>query len=210
MSHKGSKAIEIAKEELVGSISWGVNRQGIFLALTEVYSELNLDIVEVDSSVRRGRFSKMIIGRSKNEQAFPFSQFNNKIKRLSNELGFESNCFKVIESSQTMNRKSNVVVVLLTENRTGLLASLLAALEEYGVDIVDIDISVDEKSDQLAFSLYTYIPTESDSFFSTLKNMRTRLATLKTDLGLATFNYMVHSSETFDYIEKIDFEYGAV
>lgn len=196
----------ISHNQLVGSLSFGINKPQIFLRLCQVFRKLRLDIIRVDSHVRKGWFSKMIIARNKNPEGLTLDQFKRRINKVSIDLGFSSECFIVSEQDQNSELEPNVVVVLQSENKTGLLADLLEVLNQYNIDIVDIDIWMDGEEKNFALNIHTYIPTDADDFFTKLERIRTDLRGMQGKIGLNNFNCMVHSSETFEFIQKIDYE----
>lgn len=196
----------VRHSQLVGSVSWGVNHTKIFLHLCRVYRDLGLDIIDVVSHVREGWFAKMIIARNKDEQDFDLGLLRNRISKVSKELEFLSNCFIVPDSARKSDSEANVVIVLQANNKTGLLADVLEILDHHNIDIIDIKILMDYAADSFALNLQVYIRKEEEGFFSDLEKVRSELHAFRKREGLETFSYMVHSSETFDFIEKIDFE----
>jgi len=197
---------KVKQNQLVGSVSWGVNRTKIFFCLCQVYKRLGLDIIDVESHVREGWFSKMIIARNKNPTDFDLASLRSGINKVSKQLDFQSKCFAVPESARTSDNEANVVIVIQADNRTGLLAEILEVLDEFNVDIIDIKIFMDDKASSFALNLQVHIPIDEEGFFSDLQKIRQRLHGFRKQPGLENFNYLVHSSETFDFIEKIDYE----
>jgi len=205
MAVKQDKNI-IGYQRVVGSLSFGVNHPRIFLNLCKAYQELNLDIIDVVSHVRKGWFAKLILARNKNQEGLPFERFKKHISKVSGELKFDSECFVIPESAQESELEANVVIVLQCENRVGFLAGLLGVIDKYRIDIVDIDVWMDDREKTAALKIHTYIPTEAVDFFEILEGIRTDVKRLQEDLGLTIFNFLVHSSETFEFIQKIDYE----
>ena len=75
MAEQKRKQSLIPENELLGTISWGINKTGIFLSLCKVYREFDLDIIDVDSHVTKGWFIKMILARNKNKEGLSFDKF---------------------------------------------------------------------------------------------------------------------------------------
>jgi predicted amino acid-binding ACT domain protein len=194
--------------QLVGSVSWGVNRTKIFYSLCKVYKDRGLDIIDVESHVREGWFTKMILARNTSGIDFDLGSLRRGINKISTELDFESKCFVVPpEAARTSDREANVVIVLLANNKVGLLAEVLEILDKFNVDIIDIKIFMDDKASSFALNLQVYIQVDADrGFFSDLQEIREALHGFRSQDGLENFKYLVHSSETFDFIEKIDYE----
>lgn len=207
MTSKLSKTGEtIGQSQLVGSVSWGINKSKIFLSLCQVYRDLGLDIVDVESHVREGWFSKTIIARNTNESEFDLGKLKRGIGKISKDIGFNSHVFAIPEQARTSDSEANVTIVLQARNRTGLLAEILEILDQFDIDIIDIKIFMKERADTFALILQVYIQVGEEGFFADLEKLRAQLDELKNRPGLETFNYLVHSSETFDFIEKIDYE----
>ncbi|MBI5934995.1 MAG: hypothetical protein HY867_14920 [Chloroflexi bacterium] len=192
--------------QIVGTLSFGINHPRIFLSLCKAYQELNLDIIDVVSHVRKGWFVKLILGRNKNEDGLSFERFRKHINKVARTLNFSTECFIVPESAQASEIEANVVIVLQCDNRVGFLAALLEVIDKYQIDIVDIDVWMDETEETAALKIHTYIPTETAEFFEILEGIRSDMKKLKEGLGLKNFDYMVHSSETFEFIQRIDYE----
>jgi predicted amino acid-binding ACT domain protein len=207
MTSKPAKAGEwVSHNQLVGSVSWGINRPKIFLRLCQVYRTLGLDIVDVESHVREGWFSKTIISRNTNEDGFDLNRLKRGVNKVSKELEFRSEIFSVPDSAQTSDREANVTIVIQAINKTGLLAEILEILDEFNIDIIDINILMDNEENKFALILQVFIPIEEEGFFSDLEKLRKQLHNFRRQPGLESFNYLVHSSETFNFIEKIDHE----
>jgi hypothetical protein len=66
---------------------------------------------------------------------------------------------------------------------------------------------MDDQANKFALNLQVYIPIDEErGFFADLQKLRQSLHGFRRQPGLENFNYLVHSSETFDFIEKIDYE----
>lgn len=207
MSTRPVKTAEmIGRNQLTGSVSWGINRPKIFLSLCQVYRDLGLDIVDVESHVKEGWFSKTIIARNTNENEFDIGKLKRGIARISKDIGFNSSVFSISEKDRTSDSEANVTIVIQAENRTGLLAEILEILDQFNIDIIDIKILMDEPGNTVALNLQVYIQVAEEGFFADLEKLRDELHNFRKQPGLESFNYLVHSSETFDFIEKIDYE----
>src|SRR6266511_4518545 len=115
----------VKPNQLVGSVSWGINQTKIFLRLCQVYSRLSLDILDVESHVREGWFAKMIIARNETGRDFDLALLRTALNRISRGIGFLTRCFVVPHSTAQADREGNVVIVLQARNQTGLLAEIL-------------------------------------------------------------------------------------
>lgn len=196
----------ISFNELLGCLSYGANKRGIFLKLCQAFKDLNLDIIDVDSHVRQGWFAKMIIARNKNTGGLPFNQFESKIRTVSRNLQFEAKCFVVPEKEESPPLVGGVVIVVQAENKVGLLADLLDLLNKYNIDIIDIKIEMEKEEKAIAMNIYTYIQAADNDYFNQLENIRGDLHRFKEDNNLSNFSYLIHSMETYRFIHKIDYE----
>jgi predicted amino acid-binding ACT domain protein len=193
-------------QEPVGSVSYGANHPRIFLRVCQVYRALNLDIIDVASHVRKGWLTMLIVARNKNPEGLSFARFRARMIEISAPNGFATECFRVPDAVEAATPQANVVIVLECENRVGFLASLLEVIDKYQLDIADIDWWVDDTEENATFKIDTYIPAEAEDFFATLEGLRADVHALGDKLGLKRYNSMVHSSETFEFIQKIDYE----
>jgi predicted amino acid-binding ACT domain protein len=207
MTKKPLKGVSnISRNGLVGSLSWGENQPQIFLALCEAYSDLGLDIIEVDSHVRKGWFSKMIVARAR-DGGLNYSLFKRRIQKVSSDHDFSSACFPVSESDGPSSAEANVVIVIQGKNSLGLLAKLLKGLNECDLDIIDIDLWMDEHEKDFALNLHVHIAKRAESFLGDIEKIRNHLRELRADLSDdERFKFMVHSSETYDFLQRIDYE----
>src|ERR1700755_977799 len=150
----------IGQNQLIGSVSWGINRPKIFLSLCQVYRDLGLDIVDVESHVKEGWFSKTIIARNTNESEFDIGKLRRGIGKLSKDLDFTSSVFFISEQTRTSDSEANVTIVIQAKNRPGILAEILEILDQFDIDIIDIKILMDETGNTFALNLQVYIQVD--------------------------------------------------
>lgn len=206
MPRRTDAETQVPPTHLVGSISHGVNRPQIFLRLCQAYRDLSLDIIAVHSHVFKGWFSKTIIARNTAAATLALSAFRRRIEQVSSDLGFRSVCFHVPTDTRNSDLSPNVDIIIQCDNKTGLLAAILEVLNNYRVDIIDIDIAVNSSETQVALSLSCFMPMSDDRFFDTLEAVRVGLSALGSAHKLNLYKCMVHSPETLRFIQQIDFE----
>jgi predicted amino acid-binding ACT domain protein len=193
--------------DLVGSLAYGENRRQISLRLCQVFRDVGLDIIDVESHVRRGWFSMLVLARNPGDLDIRLARLKREISAVARDFRFASHCFQLPSQAGEFMLSSNVVIVLNAENRPGLLAYLLEVLDRHQIDMVNVDVELDPKTSMFAVQLDVYIPHAQ--MYPLLKQVRADLAALRDRLSLASFSCMVHARETFQYLQEIDFEQDA-
>lgn len=205
--HPPQNKLTISENQLLGCLSFGYNKPGIFLALCRIFRDLKLDIIEVDSHVRLGWFSKLIIARNKHIDALKFDTFKQKISSTANSMSFKANCFVMPEKNAIASTTPGMMIVVIANNRIGLLADLLEELDKFNLDIIDIRIEMESDESSFALILYTKLPMDDTEYFQTIENIRSTLSRFKSSKKMEDFRFLIHSEETFKFINKIDYEY---
>jgi predicted amino acid-binding ACT domain protein len=205
---KEKPSVLIPQNTLLGVISWGINRPGIFLRLCQIFRDSKLDIIDVNSHVTFAWFVKMIIARNKNENGIVFDKFERNIRKLSKELNFKSECFILPDIGKSSEKEGSIVLVVYAKNRTGLLSEILETLNKFDIDIMTINIEMEEDEKSFAMHIHTNIKTTKDNYFSQMESIREELKNLKARKEWPDFYFLIHSIETFNYIHKVDYESG--